>query len=161
MLATLAVPNPDAEMWAWGDDKHVRFWPRRMLHETSVHRADATFALGRDAVIEPSVAIDGVDEFLDNLPCAEYFAPKVSELVGKGEVIRLSCTDDPAEWFVTLNPHGFAWSHEGSTNDVSVEGSASDMQLFVWGRRKIAEADRLKVSGDERTLARWIENSAL
>jgi hypothetical protein len=25
-------------MWAWGPDKHARFWSRRMLHETAVHR---------------------------------------------------------------------------------------------------------------------------
>ena len=28
-------------MWAWGPDKHARFWPRRLLHETAVHRGDA------------------------------------------------------------------------------------------------------------------------
>ncbi|MFN2613745.1 MAG: maleylpyruvate isomerase N-terminal domain-containing protein, partial [Actinomycetota bacterium] len=27
----LRAADGDAPMWAWGDDKHARFWPRRMV----------------------------------------------------------------------------------------------------------------------------------
>src|SRR5438477_417709 len=34
----LATIDPDLPMWAWGADQHARFWARRMLFETLVHR---------------------------------------------------------------------------------------------------------------------------
>ena len=40
LVATLLAANPDDEMWGWGFDQHVRFWSRRQLHETLVHRMD-------------------------------------------------------------------------------------------------------------------------
>ena len=46
MLATFRSCDPDARVWGWGADRHARFWPRRMLFETVVHRADAAIALG-------------------------------------------------------------------------------------------------------------------
>src|SRR5205085_1416838 len=30
LVETLRVADPDAPMWAWGADHHVRFWSRRM-----------------------------------------------------------------------------------------------------------------------------------
>ncbi|SCK59943.1 TIGR03083 family protein [Streptomyces sp. SceaMP-e96] len=70
-----AATDPDAPMWAWGVDQHARFWMRRMLFETLVHRTDAERAVGRRPVIDPALATDGVDEFLANLPFATSFAP--------------------------------------------------------------------------------------
>ena len=46
LIATLRASNPDAPMWAWGADQHVRFWSRRQLHETMVHRLDLELASG-------------------------------------------------------------------------------------------------------------------
>src|SRR3954454_4414938 len=51
LLGALRAAEPDDEMWAWGADKHVRFWPRRMVHETAVHRADLAIATGAPADI--------------------------------------------------------------------------------------------------------------
>ena len=79
--------DPEAAMWAWGWPKKAAFWPRRMVHETAVHRVDAELALGRPAVLDAEIAVDAVDELLDNLPHAAYFAPKVAELKGEGEVL--------------------------------------------------------------------------
>src|SRR4051812_9509978 len=36
----LLASDPTAPVWAWGGDQHARFWPRRMLFETVVHRLD-------------------------------------------------------------------------------------------------------------------------
>ena len=36
LVPVLRAADPEARMWAWGPDKHVRFWSRRMVHETAV-----------------------------------------------------------------------------------------------------------------------------
>ncbi|MFE5541757.1 hypothetical protein ACFQ78_39415 [Streptomyces sp. NPDC056519] len=40
--------------------------------------------------------MDGVDEFLTNLPFSAPCAPGTSALRGHGEVVRFSCTDNDA-----------------------------------------------------------------
>ncbi len=64
MLGTFRSADPDERVWGWGADRHARFWPRRMLFETVIHRADTAFALGVEPDIEPAVAADGIDELL-------------------------------------------------------------------------------------------------
>ena len=90
-------------MWAWGPDKHVRFWSRRMVHETGVHRVDAELALGIEPRVDPAVAAGGVVEFLENLP-------RSSALRGDGEQLRLVATDRPDQWTITRQPAGFDWA---------------------------------------------------
>src|SRR5690606_2792135 len=77
VVAAFRAADPDTPLWAWGWPKLARFWPRRMVHELGVHRADAELALGIDVAFDPAVAADGVDELLDNLPQAASFAPKI------------------------------------------------------------------------------------
>ena len=89
LVTTFGAADPDAAMWAWGADQHVRFWPRRMVHETTVHRADAELASGVQPRIDPATAADGIDELLDNLPTAAYFRP-ASRSCG-ARVSRLRC----------------------------------------------------------------------
>ena len=93
LIATLEVNDPDKDLWAWGSDKKARFWGRRMLFETTIHRADIELALGRDPTVETATALDGIDEFLDNLPHASYFAPDVNKLRNDGVVLRLRAGD--------------------------------------------------------------------
>jgi hypothetical protein len=40
------------------------FWPRRQLHETTIHHLDLEQTLGRETTIDSAVARDGVDEVL-------------------------------------------------------------------------------------------------
>jgi uncharacterized protein (TIGR03083 family) len=161
MVEVFRRVDPAAPMWAWGSDKHARFWPRRMIHETTVHRADAEFAAGFEPEIERSLAVDGIDEFLDNLPHATYFAPRVEELRGTGEQVVLRPNDAEATWTITLNPDRFSWDHSEAAGDASVEGGAVDLYLFVWGRRKPADASRFKIEGDRALLDFWVERAAI
>jgi len=160
VVAAFRASDPDAAMWAWGADEHARFWPRRMLHETSVHRADAELALGREPVIEPAVAIDGVDELLDNLLHARYFRSQVAELRGDGESLHLHCTDADGEWTITLLPGGYRWEHGHTKAVVAVRGPAADLLLLLY-RRIRPDDGRCEVIGDDRVFAHWLEHSAL
>ncbi|MFF6807809.1 maleylpyruvate isomerase N-terminal domain-containing protein [Streptomyces sp. NPDC012616] len=56
-----AATDPDLPTWAWGGDQHARFWARRMLFETLLHRVDAELALGRRPTVDRPLAVDGVD----------------------------------------------------------------------------------------------------
>ena len=160
VVTAFRASDPDAVMWAWGADKHARFWPRRMLHETTVHRADAELALGREPAIEPAVAIDGVDELLDNLPHAGYFRPQVAELRGDGESLHLHCTDADGEWTITLEPEGYRWDHGHTKATVAVRGPAADLLLLLYQRRR-PDDGCYEVIGDDRVLTHWLAHSVL
>ncbi|GAB1640710.1 maleylpyruvate isomerase family mycothiol-dependent enzyme [Krasilnikovia sp. MM14-A1259] len=156
--AVLRVTDPDAPMWAWGPDKHARFWARRMLFETLVHRADAELALGLNPGIDAELAADGVDEFLTNLPSALPFAPQVAGLRGADEVIRFECTDVDRQWAVRLRPDGFGLDPDGEAPHASIRATAADLLLFVYGRPAPAGRAVTRL-GDEALITRWCTNS--
>jgi len=160
LLATLRAADADAPMWAWGADHHVRFWPRRMLHEATVHYADVELALAHLPSIDVRVAVDGVDEFLENLSHAVYFAPRVLELRGEGS-LHLHCTDAVGEWMIRLRPDGFDWEHGHGKGDVAVRGSAADLLLLTYGRRSATDGERFQVFGNDGLLSWWQERAAI
>jgi uncharacterized protein (TIGR03083 family) len=155
-----AAAEPDAQMWAWGLDRSVRFWPRRMLHETGVHRVDAAMALGVATSVDGAVAADGIDEVLDNVACASYFAPRVDELRGDGQVLRLDATDRDDRWRITLLPDRYRWEHAGGDGNVTVRGTASDLLLALYGRVSPGD-EHLVVDGDSGVFTFWLERSPL
>src|SRR6185437_13893105 len=57
----------DRPAWTWGRRKTVGFIRRRVAQETAVHCWDALSAIGRGEPIEQAVAVDGVDEFVDEV----------------------------------------------------------------------------------------------
>lgn len=162
LMEILEAADPEAPVWAWGADQHVRFWARRMLHETTVHRCDAQLALGVPTPVDPEVAVDGIDEFLDNLPHAANFAPGVLNLRGDPATLRLAATDQGAVWSVTLYEEGFTWSHESPPGGAhaAVTADAADLYLFVWGRVGLDDP-RLLVDGDPGLLQHWVTHSAV
>jgi uncharacterized protein (TIGR03083 family) len=161
LVATLRAADPDDDMWAWGGDQHVRFWSRRMVHEAVVHTADATMAQGLPAPIEPAVAVDAIDELLDNIPTAGYFAPNVVKLRGDGESIHVHCTDIDGEWMIVLGPEGYTWGHAHGKGSVAVRGTAADLELLLYGRLRADDETRFTRFGDTALLDHWLTNSAL
>lgn len=154
LVEALTGQDPDAEMWAWGGDKHVRFWSRRQLHETVVHRADAEIAVGITPHVEEEIAVDGVEEFLDVLP----WRPARDELRGDGETISWQA-DTGAGWLIRLTPDGFTYDRSGSAGDVTVRtATAGDLMLLVWGRRS---PEDYSVDGDTKLLQWWIDRTAI
>ncbi|MGE5286077.1 MAG: maleylpyruvate isomerase family mycothiol-dependent enzyme [Micromonosporaceae bacterium] len=168
LLDTLRTTDPDTAMWAWGADKHARFWSRRMTHETGVHRADAELALGREPRFTTAMAVDGVSEFLENLWYARAWRWSLGKLRGNGEKIRLVSTDTGDEWAITLGDSAPVWSRrapnegpgEGPDANVTVRADATSLYLMSWGRYKWNDA-RCDVSGDTGLLRHWQRNSAV
>ncbi len=138
LLATLEAADAEAPAWNWATQPPVAgFWPRRMAHETAVHRWDAQFARGTADPIEPELAADGVSEVLDTfLPAGKATAADAGE-----GVVRLTATDVKRTWLVRLRPGGVLLLDESAVLDDSAEaqtgvaGAASDLLLALWGRQ--------------------------
>lgn len=152
--------DTEAEMWAWGWPKNAGFWPRRMLHETGIHRADAELTAGTVPLYDAGIAADGVDELLDNLPHALYFAPAVAELKGDGEQLAFVAPDLDEGWVISLEPDGFTWTHARVGDDVNatLTATASDLLLVLYGRRPIGPGE---ITGDGELIDRWVAKSSL
>jgi len=160
LLGTLRASDPADSMWAWGSDQHVRFWSRRQLHETLVHRFDLEIAEGHRPAAAAHIAADTIDEFLVNLAKAEYFSPKVALLRGRGESIVLRATDTGKAWTVRLDPDRFDVLAGEQKATASLSGRAVTMALVLYRRLSLAESD-LDVTGAHGLVEFWIANSAL
>ena len=143
-----------------GTDQHVRFWSRRQLHETLVHRTDVELALGRSPTADPAVAADAIDEFLVNLGSAAYFSPRVTSLRGDGQQLSFRATDEDREWSVTLQPGGFAVGGPAGSPDATLAGPALTLLLVLY-RRLPPDATGILAAGDRSLIELWRANSAL
>jgi uncharacterized protein (TIGR03083 family) len=160
LLVTLRASNPEAPMWAWGADQHVRFWSRRQLHETVVHRLDLELASGGSPFVEPVVASDGIDEFLVNLNGASYFSPRVRQIRGRPQVLRCTTTDGEGVWNIAIGEEGFAVTRDDLTPDAELSGPALDLLMVLYRRRDL-DGSGVVTRGDENVIALWLANSAL
>ncbi|GAA1669175.1 maleylpyruvate isomerase family mycothiol-dependent enzyme [Nonomuraea maheshkhaliensis] len=159
LLETLASTDPDTEVWTWGPDNRASWWPRRMFFESLVHRADAELALGIDPEIPAGTAIDGIEEFLHNLPYAVWVTRSLAGLGLEGATIHLHASDADGEWTITQGPAGkIEWARGHAKGDAAVKGPVSDLLLLLYGRRS---PDALTVHGDRELLDRWLSTASL
>lgn len=118
------------------------FWPRRQLHEVTVHLRDLTLALGHpDLAVAPRVAADGVDEVLTvsfHLLAARKTPPVVQE------PIRIIATDTGDEWVITPESIGQIASSDTSCS-ASISGTAADLYLGFWRR---VPREKLSLDGE-------------
>jgi uncharacterized protein (TIGR03083 family) len=158
LLSALRDAGPDAPVWSWAAGTSSRWWARRMLHETAVHRADAELSLGVEPDFSPIAAADGVDELLANALIGGRPSQRLAQLPA-GETIHLHATDDGlgsagGEWLITFGDGGYAWSHGHAKGSVAVRGPAGLLLLLAYGRVR-PDDERLQVFGDAVLLARW------
>ncbi|MCF2532759.1 maleylpyruvate isomerase family mycothiol-dependent enzyme [Yinghuangia soli] len=158
----LREAGPDAPAWTFGPVPHARFWGRRMLHETMVHRLDTEIALGIAPEIAPETAVDGIDELLTILPgvAGRTVAP------GGGETLHVHTSggDVPGEWTVTLAPEGYRWERGHAKGDAALRGPAADVLLVMTRRRDAGAAlaaGAVELFGDRAVLDKWLAASAL
>ncbi|HEV3268976.1 MAG TPA: maleylpyruvate isomerase family mycothiol-dependent enzyme [Acidimicrobiales bacterium] len=158
--STLRASDPDAAMWAWGDDQHVRFWSRRQLHETLVHRMDLELSIGATPTSSPVIATDAIDEFLVNLSRAAYFSPRVRDIRGDGERLKLSTTDQKSTWMIEFQPDGFNLVEGDGQPTAELIGGSTELLLLLY--RRVPRTDSsVKVRGDTGLVDFWLDHSAL
>ncbi|MGA8116725.1 MAG: maleylpyruvate isomerase family mycothiol-dependent enzyme [Actinocatenispora sp.] len=150
-LTALDRTDTDLPAWNWAPQPKVAgFWHRRWAHEMAVHRWDAQVAVGLPEPIDTALAVDGVVEVLDSWlpsnPVREH---------GDDGVIQLIADDTEESWQIRVRGDGLSLLDtatllpEERDIDVRATGSASDVELAVYGR---VPFDILKVDGRESLL---------
>jgi uncharacterized protein (TIGR03083 family) len=163
-LATFAAANAvdatsDADaalVPTWAGPQPPRFWPRRMAHETAVHRWDAESAgpAGLDATpFDAELAADGVDEYFEVFT-TKRLAPEALAALGPLE-LGLVATDVGRSWLIRADGRAISCSDAATDPphaDLVLEAPASTLVLFLWGRLDTAAC---AVSGDADVAVRW------
>jgi uncharacterized protein (TIGR03083 family) len=148
LVTALAEVDPATPLWTWTRQKDAAFVIRRMAQEVAVHRIDAERAAGRDRRVEPQLASDGVDEFLEF-----HLADSV-----EGSV-HLHCTDVEGEWLVVAGADGAkVVTREHAKGDAAIRGPAHDLLMVLWRRDLL---DTVEVVGDRSAAERMIASSNL
>lgn len=145
LVKTLQSADPDAHAWSWTDDQTARFWFRRQANEVAVHRWDVERAAGTPAALPAALAADGVDEVLGWLRSR-------TDLEADGRTVHLHCNDVDGEWLVTMTAPTPTVERVHAKGDVAARGTASDLDLFVWGR---IGTEALEIFGDRELLERF------
>jgi uncharacterized protein (TIGR03083 family) len=165
LTGALWEAGPDVPVFTGFAGGRTGFYARRFAYETAVHRADATLAAGLRYDLDPEVAVDALDEWMElgALPETDLFHPERRELLGPGRTVHLHATDVPgethAEWVVDLTGERVAWRRAHEQCAVAVRGPLVDLLLVVYGRRAVDDA-AVEVLGDRALLDRWLTGVA-
>jgi MDMPI C-terminal domain len=133
-VATFDGPHP-----AW-------WWIRRLLHESTVHRADAVLAIGEQYELAPEMAADGIDEWLGRLALRPWPGGLPIE---DGKAITLIATDVDLSWSILGRGDNlqFLRNSTDSLEGVQLTAKATDLFLALFRRREIEDAE-CRVEGD-------------
>ncbi|KUL26158.1 maleylpyruvate isomerase N-terminal domain-containing protein [Streptomyces regalis] len=177
IVGTLREAGPDAKVWGWAGIFNAGFWARRMTHEITIHRADATLAAGLPHEVAPDVAADAIDEWLQIVEWAQRTLPDdpARELCRPGSSIHLHATDNTPEVNAERSEMGVpppeGWGrvidlseevlvrrrgHEKAT--VAVRGPLTAV-LLAFYRRLPLESPELEVLGERELLEFWLERA--
>ena len=162
LAAALRAATADTPLWTPVPGGTASFYARRFTHETALHRADATLALGERYQLDTEVAIDGIDEWmqLGSLPMHFEVHPQMRELLGAGRTVHLHATDTApeaaAEWLVDLTGDAITWRRGHEKAAVAVRGPVTGLLLVIYKRRPPRNPD-IEIIGDEKLLDFWLE----
>ncbi|MET0456036.1 MAG: maleylpyruvate isomerase family mycothiol-dependent enzyme [Mycobacterium sp.] len=150
--------GPEARVWTFNGAKPAGWWIRRRAHEATVHRADATLAVGNAFELAAEVAADGISEWIELATvAANVHAPPLR----RGLTLHLHATDDglgpTGEWTITHDEDGVQWSHDHAKGETAVRGSATDL-LLALSRRQTAKG-AVEVLGDEAIWDEWLSRT--
>lgn len=163
LLDALDATDGATPVWTFADDGTARFWSRRQLHETTVHRADVELALGRRTTTDRVAALDGIDELVTLLLARIGPGNQVAADGHTGDTIHVHATDAgeaSGEWTFTVTDRGFTWAHDHAKGDVAVRGPSSALFLLLHNRLTPGAPD-VDVFGDEAVLTHWLAATAL
>lgn len=137
LVAALRDLDLEATRWNFSRGPQVgAFIPRRMAHETAVHRWDVESATGTARRLPTDLAADGVDEFLTVFAAGR-------EYDGLEGVLGLYAEDADRSWTVQLTPPHPTVVPASSDPDEVVAETANDLVLWLWGRVEIEGTGKL------------------
>ncbi len=143
--------GPEETVWTFIPSQQTgAFVFRRLAMETAIHRWDAEDAAGIVRPIDERLARDGIDEML--MMFREDPGYEENSDRRRGQRILLREDPGPGRWLVSFAPEGMTTTSEEAPADVTISGSASDLQLFIMGRRF---PDEMRIEGDQDLAAAW------
>jgi len=148
--AAFREADPTEEVWTWWYDRTVGFWIRMQTIEAAVHRWDAQASVGVPDPIPAELAADAVGQTLEIMAPARRAMRQAPP--GQGERYAFRSTDGEGAWSVCFQGATVEWTHSAQPAEVVLEGTTSELMLFLWGR---VPADALHVSGDHEVLDRY------
>ena len=158
---TLRAAGADHPAEFGGFTLPTAFWVRRAMHDLAIHRADAAFALDTDYTIDPQLAVDAIDELLENVasPRPDH-GPALDRLDGSAANLHLHATDTDldlaAEWFIESGSHGLTWRHDHEKAAVALRGPLTDVLTVIYRRRSV-DHSQVDVLGSRELLDLWLD----
>lgn len=153
VLDAVAEVGADTPVWTFLGPRPAAWWFRRRLHEATVHRADAALALRLPYVLDPALAVDGLDEWLGLL--AHRRPDEGPAALDPGVTLHLHATDAAGEWLVTGGDPVITWEHGHAQATVAVRGRAQDLLLAALRRTEAAE-----LLGDASVWRSWLARTS-
>ncbi|MFE6507924.1 maleylpyruvate isomerase family mycothiol-dependent enzyme [Nocardioides sp. NPDC057767] len=167
-IKTLEQTGPEEPTWSWSQDNTAAFTYRRQAHEILIHRLDAELTAGAVTPLDPALAADGIDELLDVFYGGK---PDWASFAGSDHYVRVDAVDTDTQTWVQLGvvsgtrPNGDRLEDEpdlsvvpaekipaGTEPDVVIEGSAADLDAWLWRRR---DDEGIQVTGDDDIYERF------
>lgn len=137
LAAQLRKRQPTATAHSWYEpDQSVRFWIRRMAHETLIHRIDAELAAGLPiSEVSDELAADGVDEVLTVfLAYAASGWPQMFDGLLDGPQRAVDLLAGGFSWQVLLGGGSVTVTDLAGQASATVVGTPEDLLLWLWGR---------------------------
>ncbi len=157
--ATLRAAGPSRSAEFGSFTMPTAFWVRRATHDLVIHRADAAAATEADYRVDPELAVDAVDELLENVaPARPEHEPVIDQLQGPERSIHLHAIDADdlaAEWYVESGQDGLSWRRSHERAAVALRGPLTDV-LTVFYRRQPVAASPVEVVGERTLLDLWL-----
>lgn len=153
LAETLRSAGPDVPIKMPIDEPTTRFTARRMAHETAMHRADAALALDVPFELDPEVATDGIDEWMElgALPFHFEVHPWMRELLAPGRTLKFAAPEE--SWVVDLTGDVICWRHSAEPTAVTVRGPLTELLLHLYKRSD----EQIEVDGDKDLLGFYRE----
>jgi uncharacterized protein (TIGR03083 family) len=149
--AALADLEPEEAVWTFVPTHQTgAFVFRRLAMETTIHRWDAEEAHGIASPIDDELARDGIDEML--MMFRDDPAYEENKERRQGQTIQLREDPGPGRWLVSFHRSGITSTSDEGPADATVLGTASDLWLFIMGRRS---AEEMRIEGDKNLAASW------
>ncbi|HEY9565133.1 MAG TPA: maleylpyruvate isomerase family mycothiol-dependent enzyme [Nocardioides sp.] len=155
----LSSADPAEPAWSWSTEQSVGFTVRRQAHEALIHRLDAELAAGTVTALDPLLAADGTHEALEVMYGG---TPAWGRITGAEAHVRVDSIDTHHQTWVQLgrftgtDPDGRVYdepdiqvvAEPASEPDVTVSGTAGDLDAWLWKRR---DEEAITMVGDRTT----------
>jgi uncharacterized protein (TIGR03083 family) len=148
LVVEVADADPAQPTWTWSSDHTVGFFQRRVHQETLVHRIDMEQAVDLHTPVEPTDALDGIDELFSVL------VSPTGEAMPAGSLhLHQTDGDGAGEFLLDVVGDEIVMTREHAKGDAALRGSAEDLWMAVWRRRGL---DGLDLFGNEDVALQWM-----